>query len=515
MTEHKTFHKAVKWAYVMDWGAKAFAALFTFVLAAILGPRDFGTVSMAMIYVLFIQMLLNQGLFAAIIQRKDLQPEHLDSVFWLGQASSLVLVGLSVGLSGRWAALNHLPQLGPVISVLSLTVPIEALAMVQRAVLQRNMDFKSLAIRSNGGVVAGGVMGLAMAFKGYGVWALVGQRLTEDTASLALLWTVGHWRPRWRFSLVRVKELLGFSTASFVNKLGDFAYAQADATFMGIFFGPVAVGLFRLAQRLVSQVLDSAINAIQVVSFSEFSRLQDRPGELRASVLRCLRLASILSLPALAGLAACGSRLMALLGDKWGPAADVLTILCIFGFTQALSRFTGPLLSAKGKPHLMAVLTWTVNVVSISTLLVVAILLKNAPVTRQITGIAYTRLAVGAGLMAPIFLFYLLRFSQTPLKSFLRAIGPSSFAACATSAAVVFLNLSGLLRGLRPTVSLAADLIAGGLAGLGTLLLLDRQLLGEIKVLVSLELRREETAGNTMAGDEPVAIATQIDETQE
>jgi len=88
----------------MDWGAKGFAALFTFVLAAILGPRDFGTVSMAMIYVVFIQLLLNQGLFAAIIQRPDLQPEHLDSVFWLGQASGLILVGFSVGLSRWWAA---------------------------------------------------------------------------------------------------------------------------------------------------------------------------------------------------------------------------------------------------------------------------------------------------------------------------------------------------------------------------------------------------------------------------
>jgi PST family polysaccharide transporter len=513
MTEPKTFHRAVKWAYIMDWGAKGFAALFTFVLAAILGPRDFGTVSMAMIYVVFIQLLLNQGLFAAIIQRPDLQPEHLDSVFWLGQASSLILVGLSVGLSRWWAAINHLPPLALVISVLSLTIPIEGLAMVQRAVLQREMDFKSLAIRSNGAVMAGGVMGLAMAFKGCGVWALVGQRLAEDTTSLALLWTVGRWRPRWRFSLVRVKDLLGFSVASFVNKLGDFAYGQADALFMGLFFGPVAVGLFRLAQRLMGQVLDAATNSLQVVSFSEFSRLQNRPAELRESVIRCVRLAAILSLPALAGLAAAGSRLMAVLGNKWAPAADALTILCFFGITQALSRFTGPLLAAKSKPHLLAALTWTINAVSIGALLVVAMVLKDATVTRQIMGIALIRLAVGAGIMAPIFLFFLLRFSQTPLKSFLRAIGPSSLAACTTSVAVIFLNLSGLLKGLRSAVCLAAVVIAGALAGIGTLLVLDRHLLGEIRALASLGMRREETPENPRAEYEPVAIAAQIEET--
>ena len=511
MAEHKTFHRAVKWAYIMNWGEKGFSALFTFVLASILGPRDFGMVSMAMIYVLFIQMLLNQGLFAAIIQRKDLQPEHLDSVFWLGQATSLVLVGFSVGFSSWWAAINHLPELARVISVLSVTVPIEGLAMVQRAILQRDMDFKGLAIRSNGAVVAGGVIGLAMALNGFGVWALVGQRVTEDSAALALLWTISHWRPRWRFSLDRVRDLLGFSMASFVNKLGDFVYSYADALFMGIFFGPVAVGLFRLAQRLVSQELDSATSALQTVSFSEFSRLQDRPVELRQRVLTCVRLGSIVSLPALAGLAVSSSHLMAVLGDKWAPAADALTILCIFGITQALSKFTGPLLSAKSKPHLLAVLTWTVNTVSVVTLLVAAILLKNASVPRQITGIALTRLAVGAGIMAPIFLFFLLRYSQMPMKNFFRAIGPSSLAACATSVGVIVLNLSGLLKGLKPTVSFVADVIVGGLTGIGSLLVLDRQLLGSIGALASRGLRGEETSEKTMAEYKPIASVAEVE----
>lgn len=511
MSRQPNFRRAVYWAYAMNWGAQGFGALFTFVLASILGPREFGAVALAMIYIAFVQMILDQGLYAALIQRKDLRPEHLDAVFWLNIAVSLVLIGLSVGFSRWWARVNHLPELALVISVLSASILIEAFAKVQRAVLQREMDFKRLAIRSNGSVVAGGVMGLALALKGYGVWALVGQRICEDSAALILLWSVGHWRPRWRFSLDPVRDLLGFSMASFVNKVGDFAYAQADATFMGIFFGPVAVGLFRLGQRLMGQVLDSATTALQVVSFSEFSRLQDRPIELRQSVLRCVRLASVLSLPALAGLAACGGHLMAVLGAKWAPAADALTILCLFGITQALSRFTGPLLSAKGKPHLLAVLTWTINAVSIGALLFAAILLKNASVTRQITGIALTRFVVGAGLMAPIFLFFLLRFSQTPVKSFLGAIGPSSLAACATSAAVILLNVSGLLKGLRPTVCLAADVVAGGLVGIGTLLALDRQLLGNIKSLASRGLPRQGTPESRVAAYEPVAIAAQIE----
>ena len=77
----RKFHSALKWAYAMNWGQQGFSALFMFVLASLLGPRDFGTVAMGMIYIAFIQMFLNQGFTAALVQRKELQSEHMDSVF--------------------------------------------------------------------------------------------------------------------------------------------------------------------------------------------------------------------------------------------------------------------------------------------------------------------------------------------------------------------------------------------------------------------------------------------------
>jgi PST family polysaccharide transporter len=474
MTEHKTFHRAVKWAYVMNWGGQGFAALFTFILASLLGPRDFGTVSMAMIYIAFIQMLLNQGLYAAIIQRPDLQPEHLDSVFWLGQASSLILVGLSVGLSGWWAGLNHLPQLARVISVLSLTIPIEGLAMVQRAVLQREMDFKSLAIRSAGSVVAGGVMGLAMAFKGCGVWALVGQRVTEDATALALLWTVGRWRPRWRFSLDRMRELFGFSTASFAGKLGTFVNQQSSALLIGLYFGPLVVGLYRLAERMMGLVLDVATSSLQLVSFSEFSRLQDKPSELRRSVLACLRLSSIVTLPAMAGLAAVSGVFMGALGSNWIPAADALKILCVLGMALAFASFTGPLLSALSKPQVVAMVVWGFNAVNVIALVGVSMLLAHASAKGQVVGIAATRFAMGALLFAPTLLYILMQHSRISLGDLWKTARPSILAALAVAA--VLLPFSRLTPGCKSVVLLVVEVTLGGLTGMAVLLTLDDKL---------------------------------------
>ena len=493
MTEHRTFHRAVKWAYVMNWGGQGFAALFTLILASLLGPRDFGTVSMAMIYIAFVQMLLNQGLYAAIIQRQHLQPEHLDSVFWLGQASSLVLVGLSVGLSGWWAGLNHLPQLARVISVLSLTIPIEGLAMVQRAVLQREMDFRSLAIRSNGAIMAGGVMGLAMAFKGYGVWALVGQRLTEDTASLALLWTVGHWRPRWRFSLGRVRELLGFSTASFAGKLGTFVNQQSSALLIGLYFGPLVVGLYRLAERMMSLVLDVASSSLQVVSFSEFSRLQDKPSELRRSVLSCLRLSSIVTLPAMAGLAAVSGAFMGVLGSKWVPAADALKILCVLGMALAFTNFTGPLLSALSKPQVVAMVVWGFNVINVITMVGVAMLLAHASPNGQVLGIASTRFVTGALLLAPALLYILMRLSRISLVDLWKTARPAILAALAV--ATILLPFSRLQPGRKPVFLLVVEVALGGLTGMAVLLTLDTKLRDSVLTPILAAIRPRGRAG--------------------
>jgi len=170
MAEEKSFRHAVKWAYVMQGSEQGLNVLFTFMFAAILGPKDFGTVAMGMAYILFVKLLLEQGFLPALVQRRDLRQKHLDSVFFLNLGVSLLLTVATIGISKWWARVNHLPILASVITALSVTLVLEALTIVQRAVLERDLDFKSFSIRSIVANLAGGAVGLGMALKGYGVW---------------------------------------------------------------------------------------------------------------------------------------------------------------------------------------------------------------------------------------------------------------------------------------------------------------------------------------------------------
>lgn len=470
-----SFSNALKWAYIGNIGDRAISALVTFVLAGLLGPRDFGMMSIALIYITFIQGFLDTGLAQALIQKKDLKQEHCDSVFWMNLMMSMLLVMLTVVISGWWGRINHAPELGRLLSVLSLCIPIEGLSVVQSAMVRREMDFRTLTIRSNVSVFVGGALGLGMAFGGLGIWALIGQQLGKDLTALVLLWRLGHWRPKWEFSWPHLKSLLGFSFHSYVAGLGGFADMQAGAILLGVLFGPVAVGLYRLAERLMSSVVSMATTSIQGVSLPEFSRLQDQPLELKKSVLSCVRLSSMVTVPALVGMAMVARPLMATLGPKWVPATDVLRILCVQGMIFALSYFTGPLLTAIGKPQLNVRLEWSRAVVGVLFIVGAGLLLRNSAINWQVGGIALARAIPNVFLITPVFLYLLMHFAGVSVKELIVAILNPLLASVAIVVIVAALNLTGFMVS-KPLFLLILETAVGGLAGVAMLLTIDKEM---------------------------------------
>lgn len=469
-----TFSRALKWSYIMNWGEQGMSAALAFVLAVILGPADFGIIAIAMVYILFIHMFLDQGLVAAIIQRKDLKPEHLDSVFWLVQAVCVLLVTLAILLSGWWAAVNHTPKLASLIYWLSLTIPIESLAVVQKAVLQREMDFRSLSIRTNLSVIGGGIVGIAMAFGGYGVWSLVGQQVSMATLALIMLWKLSHWRPGFRFSFDRLKDLFHFSIANFAAKLGVFANQQVDVILMGIFFGPVPVGLFRFASRAMNTFFRISQFSLMSISLPEFSRWQDDQKRLRASVLTCIRLCGALSVPALAGLAATSHLVMRLVGAKWLDAGPGLQVLCVVGMMEGFAQFAGPLLQAVNRPHLLAGLSWLQTVLNATLLAAAAYLLRGATDRNVVLGVSATHLVALLCVAMPVALYTLGRFCRVNLWDVMKTVAPSITSGVFTAAVAWALQRLGLFAGWRPLAELAVIVAVAAPLGIGVLLGLDK-----------------------------------------
>ena len=454
-TSDRGFHRSLKWAFVMNWGRQGTSTLVTFALAGILGPHDFGTVTMASIYIAFLQLFLEQGMGAAIVQRERLEPEHLDSAFWMNIAWSLLLAGASVALSGWWARANHLPALEMVIDILSLSLIVRGLTVVQQAALEREMRFKSLALRSNVATAVGGGAGIALALAGAGVWALVAQQLISAVVSLGLLWSFGGWTPRLRFSPPHARQLFGFSIHIFFGNLGVFVNTRVDALLMGLYFGPHAVGLYRLANRCVATLLELTTRPVHAVSLPHFARLQNDPRKLRQAVQSCIHMGCVLTVPSMLTLGACGEYIMAALGPAWRPAAGPLWVLCVAGAARALILFTGPILQAVSKPHLRTLMIWSSGLVSAPTIAVVASLLQTAPVAEQVLAVAAATAGVVLFVLVPINLLMLTRTTGISILRLLPTLLPSLLSGLAAVAAVAAITASSILRGSPPFLALA------------------------------------------------------------
>ncbi|MGH3011595.1 MAG: lipopolysaccharide biosynthesis protein [Gaiellaceae bacterium] len=479
--QDRSFHGSLKWAFYMTWADRVVSVAFTFLLAAILGPRDFGVVALALIYIAVVQLFLEGGVQTAVVQREGLEDEHLDSAFWVNLAWCVVIAAASFLLAGWWARLNGIPELEDVVKVLSVLLVVYGLTIVQLALFQREMRFRALAIRETAAVLVGGVLGLVLALRGAGVWALVAQQLGFAGTQLVLLWGMSTWRPRFRFSSAHARDLLGFSSGVFLSNLGGFLNRRADALLMGIFFGPVAVGLYRLADRFSDNVLELTMRPVGHVALPFFSRLQnDRPA-LKDAVASSIRTTLILTVPAMAVMAACSDFLMAVMGPEWEPAADVLKLLALVGIGKAIVFFTGPLLFAVARPHLRAVMLWALAALSAGTVLLVGWLLTDEGSREQALGMAASRAAFFLAIVIPLNLAVVCWITGLRPRSFLPWLPSPLLSAAAGIGVVALLELSGLLDGLP---DFAALLIAGTFS-----------LLAAGAVLFALEPRARRLAG--------------------
>jgi PST family polysaccharide transporter len=493
MSTSGSLRRPLAWAFAMNWGQRGLTTVFTFVLAAILGPRDFGVVAMAMVYVTFIDGFVEQGLGTAIVQRKDVDREHLESAFWLNLAWSLAFVGITFLTAGWWAQANDLPELENVIKALSPTIVLASLTIVQFSLLQREMDFKSLAIRANAAALGGGVVGIVLALTGFGVWALVAQQLVSNGVSAVLFWLLGRWVPRLRFSWTHSRELLGFSVHVFAANMGGFLNRRADALLMGLFFGPVVVGIYRLADRIVDVVLELTMRPVGAISLPHFSSLQTDREALRQGVRSCMRVAVLATVPAMLVLAACGDYVLAVFGEEWEMGGAALKLLAIVGIAKAVVFFTGPLLFALARPGFRAMMVWALAGLSAAAVVLVAAPLQDQPESDQLLGMAASRAALFVLVVIPVNLAIISRFTGLTFRQILRGTPAPLVAGLLAVGVVAGLQALGLLDSVAPVLALVITLGLSSAITLGVLMLIDgsaRRTTREIVQAFSVKLRR-------------------------
>lgn len=343
--------RGLKWQAIEIAGRQLLSlAVFT-TLARLLDPAAFGLVGMVGVYLAFVGMFVDQGLSTALIQRKELEPDHLNSAFWFNVACGAALCGLTIVLAGPVARLFNEPQLVPLLRWASLGLLIGSLAGIHGTLFVRAMDFRRPAMRTLVANVAGGGVGVAMAINGFGVWALVGQQLSAAAAGAAFLWIASPWRPTATFSFAHLRQLMGVGSSVFGAGLLWFFSSRLDQIVIGRFLGAGLLGHYVVAGKLPELARLSVHQPVAAVSLPALSKLQHDYRRLREAIYTGMELNALVSFAVFGGLAAVAPTLMPLaFGEQWLRATSLLPLLALYNLMLGLFIYCYPALMASGGP---------------------------------------------------------------------------------------------------------------------------------------------------------------------
>lgn len=318
------------WSAMERFSVQGVMFAVTVVMANFVDPAGFGLVGMLTVFMAVSQSLVDAGFTQALIRKQDRDEKDCSTVFWFNLAMSTGLCAILYFCAPPIARYYEHPVLAPMLKVLALALPLNAISVVQRALLTVRMDFRTQAKASLVAAILSGALGIVLAVRGAGAWALVWQQVANAGLGSLLLWAVARWRPRAVWSGTSFRALFGFGSRLAAAGIIDTVYRQGWGMLIGKYFPAAVLGYYTNAQRFADLPTGNLTYIIQRVSYPVMCSMQSDPVALGAAYGRYLRMAAFCVFPLILGLAAVAHPLLRLvLGSEWDFAAVLLQIMCL------------------------------------------------------------------------------------------------------------------------------------------------------------------------------------------
>ena len=326
----KTVFSNFIWRFAERCGAQLVSAIVSVILARLLMPADYGVVAMVTVFITVLNVFISNGLGNALIQKKNADDTDFSTVFYTNIVFCLTLYTLLFLASPLISRFYNRPEMTPMLRVLGLVLIISGVKNIQMAYVSRNMQFKRFFFATLGGTLASCVLSIAMAYWGYGIWALVALHLVGYTVNTAILWFTVEWRPGRLFSLRRLKGLLAYGWKLLAASFLDTVYLQLYPLLIGARFPKEELGQFDKGRNWPDQITQSINASIDGVLLPVLSAEQDDKHRVREMTRRAIKTSSYVMMPLMAGLAVCAEPLVhLLLGEEWMPCVPFLQIFCV------------------------------------------------------------------------------------------------------------------------------------------------------------------------------------------
>lgn len=437
--------------------AQGVSFLVSVVLARLLLPSDYGIIAMVLIFINIADVFVSSGFATALIQKKDSSETDFSTIFYCSLAVSLLIYLIIFFAAPVIAAFYREPILTPVLRVFALRIPLSVYNTVQHAYVSRHMLFKRFFFSTLFGTLVSGVVGIVMAYAGWGVWALVAQYFTNTIIDTAVLAFTVPWHPRLLFSWKAAKGLMNYGSKILLADLSGTFFSQLRSFVIGKVYTSADLAYYNKGQQLPSLITTNVSSSIMTVLFPAISNEGDDLERVKQMSRRALELMSYVMFPLLGGMAAVAEPMVLFLyTEKWSASIPFVQLLCISSALGVLSTTSLQTIKAIGRSDVVLRLEYIKKPVYLLLLL--------AGVYKGVIAIAVTMVLYDIYGTA-VNMVQLKKYVRYGIGEQLKDLLPSVVLTAAMSAVVLFVPI--------PVPGLLAQLICKVLLGAMTYVLLS------------------------------------------
>ena len=361
--------KGLYWSFFNQFANYGMQFCVGIVMARLLSPSDYGITALPAVFMAVAYILQNGGLSGALIRKTDLSEKDLSTAFYYSISVGIVLY-VVMFFSATWIAdFYNTPVLVPLIRVTALGFLWGPLGTPQNVILNRKLDFKTPTKISIISRIVSAIVGISMAFMGYGLWALVISGLLSSFLSLIMNWYVVRWIPKAGWSKDSFKYLWDYGNKMMASSLLDTLYNNIAPVFIGKFYSPAELGVYNRAQGYAMMPSQNVTGVIQGVTFPVLSKMQNDNEALAHNYRRMLKATAFIIFPIMMMLSALARPLViTLVTAKWESCVILLQIICFQFMWYPVHAINLNLLQVKGRSDLFLRLEIIKKIVGVSIL---------------------------------------------------------------------------------------------------------------------------------------------------
>lgn len=367
------------WKFGERITAQLISLVVSVVLARLLTPNDYGAVAIVMIFITIANVFVSYGFGNALIQKKDADNLDFSSVFYINIFIGIILYGLIFVSAPYVAAFYNTPVLSPALRVLGIRIVIASVNTVQQAYVSRHMLFKRFFWSTLFGTLLSGVVGVVLAYKGFGVWALIAQYLTNTCVDTVVLWITVKWRPDLKCSIVRARALISYGWKLLLSGLLDTGYKQLRGLIIGKMYTSADLAYYNQGDKYPSLIVVNINTSIGSVIFPAMVKYQDDTERVKQMTRRAIQVSSFAIWPLMIGFGCVAEPLIRLLlTDKWLPCVPYIRIFCFTYGLWPLHTANLQAINALGRSDLYLKLEVLKKAIGLVTILIT---MKYGPLT--------------------------------------------------------------------------------------------------------------------------------------